>query len=68
MLGVSESATICKLTARGGMRRRLLDLGFVPGTPIRCVGESPLGGMRAYIIAGAKIALRLVDAEKIEIK
>ena len=68
MLGISESATVGSLTVRGGMRRRFLDLGLVPGSPVKCVGESPLGGMRAYLVRGAKIAIRLSDAEGILIK
>lgn len=47
------------------MRRRLLDLGLWQGTPVRCVGESPLGDPAAYMIRGAVIALRRDDGEKI---
>ncbi|NUM72429.1 MAG: metal-dependent transcriptional regulator [Ignavibacteriaceae bacterium] len=39
-------------------RRRLLDLGFVPGTEISCLMKSPSGEPTAYIVKGATIALR----------
>lgn len=49
----------------GPERRRLLDLGVVPGTPIRCEFASPFGTPRTYDIRGALIALRDYQAERI---
>ena len=57
-------ATVSELNADTGLdiRRRLLDLGFVPGTAVRCLGESPAGDPRAYRVRGSVIALRQRDA------
>jgi DtxR family Mn-dependent transcriptional regulator len=49
----------------GPERRRLLDLGVVPGTRIRCEFASPFGTPRSYDIRGALIALRDHQAERI---
>ena len=49
----------------GSERRRLLDLGVVPGTRIRCEFASPFGTPRSYDIRGALIALRDHQAERI---
>jgi len=49
----------------GPERRRLLDLGVVPGTRIRCEFASPFGTPRSYAIRGALIALRDYQAERI---
>lgn len=49
----------------GAERRRLLDLGVVPGTRIRCEFASPFGTPRSYDIRGALIALRDHQAERI---
>ena len=49
----------------GAERRRLLDLGVVPGTRIRCEFASPFGSPRSYDIRGALIALRDYQAERI---
>lgn len=49
----------------GPERRRLLDLGVVPGTRIRCEFTSPFGSPRSYAIRGALIALRDHQAERI---
>lgn len=52
-------------TREGEMPRRLLDLGVVPGTRIRCAFASPFGTPRSYDIRGALIALRDHQAERI---
>ena len=49
----------------GAERRRLLDLGVVPGTRIRCEFASPFGNPRSYDIRGALIALRDHQADRI---
>jgi DtxR family transcriptional regulator, Mn-dependent transcriptional regulator len=49
----------------GAERRRLLDLGVVPGTSVRCEFASPFGTPRSYAIRGALIALRDHQADRI---
>ena len=56
---------ILDLKCEGAYRRRLLDLGLIPGTEVRAVLMSPLGTPMAYDIRGSIIALRLEDASKI---
>ena len=51
-----------------GMARRLSELGFTEGTAVKCVGVSPGGGMKAYSVLGAVIAIRDVDAEYVVLK
>ena len=57
-----EAGRLTELTHTGPLRRRLTDLGFTPGTGIRCLGRSPLGDPIAYEIKGTVIALRKKDA------
>lgn len=49
----------------GPERRRLLDLGIVPGTPIRCEFQSPFGSPRSYLIRGTLFGFRNEQADKI---
>lgn len=49
------------------MKRRLLDLGFYKGTPIKKVLISPKGDPNAYRVRGTTIALRNNDAQYIEV-
>ena len=36
-----QKARVVEITATGPIRRRLLDIGLVSGTEIKCVGKSP---------------------------
>jgi len=49
----------------GPERTRLLDLGVVPGTKIRCEFSSPFGSPKSYLIRGAMIGLRESQAKRI---
>jgi ferrous iron transport protein A len=62
---VGTECRISALTAEGLMRRRLLDLGFVPGTKVECLRRSPAGDPTAYFIRGTVIALRKEDTDQI---
>ncbi|MBN1313708.1 MAG: FeoA domain-containing protein [Anaerolineae bacterium] len=52
---------------RGAERRRLMDLGLLPGTTIKVEMESAGGNPIAYRIRGAVIALRKSQAELISV-
>lgn len=64
------SARVVRLAAalQGPQRRRLLDLGVVPGTMITVSFTSPGGDPAAYLIRGALIALRRTQAELIQVE
>ena len=64
-LAPGEKATVVSLESTGSIRRRLLDIGLIKGTNIECIGKSPAGDPRAYLIRGAVIALRNNDCENI---
>ncbi len=49
-------------------RRRMLELGFVPGGEVSAVQESPWGDPVAYAVCGAVIALRRADARQIAVR
>ncbi|MGD8330148.1 MAG: iron dependent repressor, metal binding and dimerization domain protein [Acidobacteriota bacterium] len=65
-----ESGTVVGIAAacRGVERRRMMDLGIVPGTVIRAELEGPGGDPIGYRIRGAVIALRRQQAERIQIE
>lgn len=66
-LAMGESADVVSLAAscRGAQRRRLLDLGVVPGTRITSELRGPSGDPTAYRIRGALVALRQEQAAQI---
>lgn len=67
-LSLGERGRVLSLLSGDSMRRRLRDIGLIEGTVIECVGESPLGDPRAYLLRGAVIALRRTDASLILIQ
>ena len=64
-LPVGTQAKVLSLEHTGPIRRRLADLGLIPGAIVQCVGVSPMGDPCAYLICNAVIALRLCDCKKI---
>lgn len=58
-LSVGEKAVVKKLTSKGLIRRRLMDLGLINNTVVEVLHKSPLGDPVAYLIRGAVIALNL---------
>lgn len=62
-----ETAKVLAISpvCQGLQRRRLLDLGFVPGTEVTAELSSAMGDPIAYRVRGAVIALRRVQAETI---
>ncbi|MGD8564826.1 MAG: FeoA family protein [Candidatus Bathyarchaeota archaeon] len=65
---IGQRAKIVRLLVKGLIRRRLLDLGLLPGTEIKTIMRSPLGDPVAYDIRGSLLALRSKDSSKIIVK
>lgn len=64
-LAVGEQGEVLSLAAHGQERRRMLDLGLIPGTVVAALHRAPQGDPVAYFIRGTVIALRAEDAAKI---
>ena len=63
-LGHGQSARVLGISSdiRGIERRRLLDLGVLPGTVVKAEMRSPSGDATAYRIRDAVIGLRAEQA------
>lgn len=66
-LKIGEEGTILGIAKalRGQQRRRLMDLGIVPGTKIEAELESLTGDPVAYRVRGTSVALRKQQTDKI---
>lgn len=53
-LPVGASAVVTALRSTGAQRRRMLDLGFVPGSCVRALHVSPWSDPVAYGVRGAR--------------
>ena len=67
-LEIGGQAVIASLSVNGDARRRMLDLGFVPGACVRALHASPWNDPVAYGVRGAVIALRREDARSVHIR
>lgn len=67
-LPVGQRSEVTAVSAAADQRRRLQELGFVPGGEVMAVQESPWGDPVAYAVCGAVIALRRADARQITVR
>ena len=66
-LPLEATGEVIELKAAGKQRRRLLDLGLIPGTMVTCSRKSPSGDPKAFIIRGTTIALRSEETDLVEV-
>lgn len=66
-LKAGKSAVVTGISHAGPERRRMMDLGILPGTVITAEMRSPLGDPTAYRVRGALLALRRDQARHIQI-
>ena len=67
-LGIGERGWIEGVSLGVGVGRRLCELGFLRGEWVECVGVSPFGNPRAYMVeGGGVVALRNTDGGRISL-
>lgn len=64
-LKIGTSCRVIEIKNQGSIRRRLLDLGLIPGTIITAILSSPFKDPIAYKIKNATIAIRKNDSKNI---
>ena len=69
-LELGESAKVVSISPflRPQERRRMLDLGLIPGTEVQAEIRSPAGDPTGYRIRGAVIALRREQADQVQVE
>jgi Fe2+ transport system protein FeoA len=58
-------AVVARVDPELPIGRRLLDLGFVPDTPIRVLRKAPLGDPVSYELRGMRLCLRRDEARHV---
>lgn len=67
-LRVGDAARVVHVdVGRRGEGRRLLEVGFVPGTTVSVDRRAPLGDPTVYELRSTRLALRRAAAELIEV-
>ncbi len=67
-LSPGQEATIVSLDDTGPVGRRLLDLGLLPGTPVRALRHAPLGDPGVYELRGYRLCLRRTESERVQVR
>ena len=62
-----QSAKIVNLYGTGAIKRRLIDMGIIPGTEVTMKRTAPLGDPIEINIRGYELSLRKNEAKNIEI-
>ena len=60
-------ATVTHVGGSGSFRRRLMELGILPGTSVQLVGVAPLGNPMELLVRGASLSIRRAEALTVEI-
>jgi Fe2+ transport system protein FeoA len=53
---------------KGGVNRRILDMGVVPGTPVEVERVAPLGDPIQIMVKGYRLTLRKNEAANIQVE
>ena len=60
-----DKGTIIKITGQGSLRRRLLDMGIIPGSELEIIRVAPLGDPVEIIIKRYNLSLRKEEAKQV---
>jgi ferrous iron transport protein A len=63
-----SAARVAAVDPQSPIGRRLLDLGFVPGTEVQVVRRAPLGDPVEYELRGYRVCLRRSEALRIAVE
>lgn len=66
-LAPGEGGRIAHIDAEPGIKRRLMELGLVPGTEVEMVRAAPLGDPIEVAIRGLHLSLRRSEARHIHV-
>lgn len=67
-LGLHKVGRIRSVGGERSFRRRLLELGFLPGVDLKLVGVAPLGDPLDVELRGCRFSLRKAEAQAVELE
>lgn len=62
---VGACAPLVQIGGDRGFRRRLMEMGLLPGTPVRLVRRANIGGLLELEVRGCHISLRHAEAKEL---
>jgi ferrous iron transport protein A len=67
-LSIGESGIVSKVTGEAGLKRRILEMGLVPGTQIRVERKAPLNDPVSVWFRGYELSLRVEEANAVLVR
>lgn len=66
-IDLNKFTKVITISDKSLIKRRLLDIGIIPGIKLEKILVSPFKGMSAYLVMDSIIAIRDTDANYIEV-
>ncbi len=63
-----DKAKIISIGGAGPVKRRLLDMGVVPGTEVEVIRVAPLGDPVEFKLKGYYLSLRKIEADNVMVE
>lgn len=67
-LELGARAHVTAVHGTGGLALRLLEMGFVPGTPVALIKRAPFGDPLEFQVRGCHVSLRRAEASQIAVE
>lgn len=67
-IGVGSKSRVASISKYSSIRRRLMDMGIIPGIQVEVSGKAPLGDPIEILIRGYKLTLRKKEAMSITVE
>jgi Fe2+ transport system protein FeoA len=64
---LGQTVRVERVGGERAFRRRLLELGLVPGTPVQLVSVAPLGDPLELLVRGASLSIRRAEASSVSV-
>lgn len=64
---IGKSAEVVAVHGNGTIAKRLMEMGLVPGVSVRVVKSAPFGDPIEIRLRGYSLALRINEAEAVEV-
>ena len=64
---IGQVVTVEHVAGDGSFRRRLMELGLVPGTRVEVIGVAPLGDPLELLVRGGSLSIRRAEAQGVAV-
>ena len=68
LLMPGETGSVIRVVGSGSVKRRIIDMGIVSGTPIKVIKFAPLGDPMEIKVKNFNLSLRKAEAALIEVQ